>query len=218
MSCRQYSVREEIANSITHGLGFVFSVVGLVVLVELAVGGADPWRIASAVVFGASMFILYLASTLYHAVPWPTAKSIMRILDHCAIYLLIAGTYTPFLLVSMRGPWGWTLLVIVWGSALVGCALKAFHTGKFDRLSTITYMAMGWVIIVALKPAVEMVPPDAIVLMALGGLAYTAGIYFYATERIPYNHAIWHGFVLAGTAAHFFAILFYVVLKPAAGA
>jgi hemolysin III len=218
MTEQRYTVKEEIASSITHGLGIVFSIVGLVVLVNLAVSAADPWRIVSASIFGASMIILYLASTLYHALPWPSVKSVMRVFDHCAIYLLIAGTYTPFLLVSMRGPWGWSLLVVMWGIAVLGCAFKAFHTGKFDKLSTALYVAMGWMIVVALKPALEMVPPGAMVLMAIGGAAYTGGVFFYACNRIPYNHAIWHGFVLAGTVAHFFAILFYVVLNPAAGA
>ena len=218
MSEQRYTVKEEIASSITHGLGIVFSVVGLVVLVALAVSEADPWRIVSAAVFGASMIILYLASTLYHALPWPSVKAVMRVFDHCAIYVLIAGTYTPFLLVSMRGPWGWSLLVVMWGIAVVGCAFKAFHTGKFDRRSTALYVAMGWMIVVALKPALTMVPPGAMVLMAVGGAAYTGGVFFYACNRIPYNHAIWHGFVLAGTIAHFFAILYYVVLNPVAGA
>lgn len=218
MSEKHYTVKEEIASSVTHGLGIVLSIIGLVVLVKLAVSAADPWRIVSASIFGASMIILYLASTLYHAVPWPSVKSVLRIFDHCAIYLLIAGTYTPFLLVSMRGPWGWSLLVVMWGIAVVGCGFKAFYTGKFDRLSTALYVAMGWMIVVALKPALEMVPSGAMALMALGGLAYTGGVFFYACKRIPYNHAIWHGFVLAGTTAHFFAILFYVVLNPAAGA
>ncbi len=218
MSEKQYTVKEEIASSITHGLGIVFSVVGLIVLVYLAVGVADPWRIVSVSIFGASMIILYLASTLYHALPWPSVKSVMRVFDHCAIYVLIAGTYTPFLLVSMRGPWGWSLLVVMWGIAVLGCAFKAFHTGKFDRLSTGLYVAMGWMIVVALKPALEVIPVGAMVLMAIGGLAYTGGVFFYSCNRIPYNHAIWHGFVLAGTVAHFFAILFYVVLNPAAGA
>ncbi len=218
MAEKEYTVREEIASSVTHGLGIVFSVVGLVVLVSLSVGMADPWRIVSTAIFGASMIILYLASTLYHAIPWPSVKSVMRVFDHCAIYLLIAGTYTPFLLVSLRGPAGWTLLVVMWGIAVIGCAFKAFHTGKFDRLSTAAYVAMGWMIIFAIKPALELIPLGAMVLMALGGLAYTAGVFFYACNRIPYNHAIWHGFVLAGTVTHFFAILFYVVLNPAAGA
>lgn len=215
MSEKHYSLREEIANALTHGIGALLSLIGLVVMVLLAVWSGDPWKIVSSAVFGASMIALYAASTLYHAVPAPKLKLLFRKLDHSAIYLLIAGTYTPFLLVSMRGAWGWSLFGVLWGAAVVGCAFKAFHVGKWDKLSTAMYLAMGWAVLVALKPAIEAVPLGGMVLMALGGLAYSAGVFFYVSDRIPYNHAIWHGFVLAGTAFHYFGVVFYVLLQPA---
>lgn len=214
MSEKHYSLREEIANALTHGIGALLSLIGLVVMVLLAVWSGDPWKIVSASVFGGSMIALYLASTLYHAVPAPKLKHFFRKLDHSAIYLLIAGTYTPFLLVSMRGAWGWSLFGVLWGVAVVGCAFKAFFVGKWDKLSTALYLAMGWAVLVALKPAIEAVPVGGMVLMALGGLAYSVGVFFYVSDRIPYNHAIWHGFVLAGTAFHYFGVVFYVLLWP----
>ncbi len=214
MSEKHYSLREEIANALTHGIGALLSLIGLVVMVLLAVWSGDPWKIVSASVFGGSMIALYLASTLYHAVPVPKLKHFFRKLDHSAIYLLIAGTYTPFLLVSMRGAWGWSLFGVLWGVAVVGCAFKAFFVGKWDKLSTALYLAMGWAVLVALKPAIEAVPVGGMVLMALGGLAYSVGVFFYVSDRIPYNHAIWHGFVLAGTAFHYFGVVFYVLLWP----
>ncbi|MBW7863553.1 MAG: hemolysin III family protein [Candidatus Hydrogenedens sp.] len=214
MSEKHYSLREEIANALTHGIGALLSLIGLVVMVLLAVWSGDPWKIVSASVFGGSMIALYLASTLYHAVPVPKLKHFFRKLDHSAIYLLIAGTYTPFLLVSMRGAWGWSLFGVLWGVAVVGCAFKAFFVGKWDKLSTALYLAMGWAVLVALKPAIEAVPVGGMVLMALGGLAYSVGVFFYVSDRIPFNHAIWHGFVLAGTAFHYFGVVFYVLLWP----
>ncbi len=215
MSEKKYSLREEIANSLTHGIGALLSMIGLVVMILLANWSGDLWKIVSASVFGASMVALYLASTLYHAVPMPKLKHFFRKLDHSAIYLLIAGTYTPFLLVSMRGAWGWSLFGVLWGVAVVGCAFKAFFVGKWDKASTALYLAMGWAVLVALKPAIEAVPVGGMVLMALGGLAYSVGVFFYVSDRIPYNHAIWHGFVLAGTAFHYFGVVFYVLLWPA---
>ncbi len=212
MEEKHYSLAEEIANSLTHGIGAMLSVAGLVVMVMVAAATGDPWKITAVSIFGASLILMYLASTLYHAIPAASVKKLFRTFDHCAIYLLIAGTYTPFLLVSMRGAWGWSLFGLVWGIAVVGCGFKAFHTGKFDRLSTALYVGMGWIVLVAIKPAVAMVPTGGLVLMLLGGLAYTAGVFFYVCNRIPFNHAIWHGFVMAGSAFHFFGVLFYVVL------
>lgn len=206
-----YTLGEEVANALTHGVGAVLSAAGLTAMVILAAMGADPWRIVGVTVFGVTMLLCYLCSTLYHALPHPRVKDVFRVLDHCAIYLLIAGTYTPFLLVSMRGTWGWTLFAIVWGAAILGCIFKLFHTGKFEKLSTAMYVAMGWAIIIAIKPAIEMVPAGAIVVIGIGGALYTVGALFYLWDRLPFNHAIWHLFVLGGSAAHFFAVLNWVV-------
>jgi len=210
-----YTVAEEVANSLTHGLGAVLSAAGLTGLVVYAAMGADPWRIASVTVFGVTLLLTYVASTLYHAIPHPSAKDILRVLDHCAIFLLIAGTYTPFALVSMRGPWGWTLFTILWTCAIAGCIFKLFFTGRWEKLSTAMYVAMGWMAIIAIKPAIEMIPPGALGFVVLGGLLYTVGVAFYVWERLPYNHAIWHVFVLGGSAAHFVAVLFWVARTPA---
>ncbi len=210
-----YTPAEELANFVTHGVGTLLSVGALVTLVAYAAIGQDPYRIISVSIFGASLFLCYLASTLYHGVPHPRAKDVLRVLDHCAIYLLIAGTYTPFLLVTMRDSWvSWGLLIFLWAFALAGCIFKIFHTGKGDFLSTMMYILMGWSIVVAIKPTFEMVPSGAIVLLALGGLAYTGGAVFYLWHKLPYNHAIWHLFVLAGSAFHFAAVFAYIVPMP----
>lgn len=211
---KQYSILEEIFNSVTHGIGAGLSVAGLVWLILRAVRVGDATSIVAVIVFGCSLLLLYLASTLYHAIPCINVKRVLRVFDHCAIYLLIAGTYTPFLLVSMRGSLGWTLFGILWGIACVGCAFKAFFTGRFDRVSTAMYVAMGWIVLVALKPAITYIPLGALVMMAIGGLAYTFGVFFYTNNKIPFNHAIWHCFVMAGSAIHFFAIIIYVLAPP----
>ncbi len=212
---KHYGVLEEVLNSVTHGIGVGLSIAGLVWLILRAVWVGDTLGIVSVIIFGVSLLLLYLASTLYHAIPFVKVKRVFRIFDHCAIYLLIAGTYTPFLLVSMRGTWGWTLFGILWGIACVGCGFKAFFTGRFDRVSTAMYVAMGWIVLVALKPALTYVPLGALVMMAIGGLAYTFGVFFYVSNRIPFNHAIWHCFVMAGSAIPFFAIIIYVLDTPA---
>ncbi len=214
---------EEVANAVTHGIGALLSVSGLTLLVTRAAGEADPWRIVSVSIFGATLVLMYLASTLYHALPHPPVRKALRICDHCAIFLLIAGTYTPFLLVSLRGPWGWSLFVVVWGCALVGCILKIVflaggkHGKKLDYLSTALYVGMGWVVVIALKPAVAAVSPGGMLLTLIGGLAYTGGVAFYLWERLPYNHAIWHVCVLAGSVTHFFAVFSYILPVPQAG-
>ncbi len=207
----RYTLGEEIANTVTHGLGVILGIVALTLMVVYATMGGDPWRIVSVSIFGATLIIMYVASTLYHAIPFPLAKRFFRVLDHSAIYLLIAGTYTPFLLVNMRGPWGWSLFGVLWGIAAVGCVFKALFTGRWDVVSTLLYIAMGWVALVAIKPMFAMVPMPAIVLMAVGGIVYTLGTIFYAWGRLPYNHAVWHVFVLVASAIHFFAVLLFVV-------
>lgn len=213
---KHYSLLEEIANSVTHGIGAALSVAGLVWLILRAIHVGDVFSVVSVIIFGSSLILLYLASTLYHAIPFQNAKRLLRKFDHCAIYWLIAGTYTPFLLVSMRGTVGWALLGVVWGIACVGTAFKLFFIGRFDKISTAMYVAMGWIVLVAIKPAITSVPAGALVLMLIGGLAYTFGVYFYMNNKIPYNHAIWHCFVMAGSAVHFFAVIFYVLAAPLA--
>jgi hemolysin III len=194
----------------------VLSVAALVSLVELSVMGEDPWRIVTVTLFGSTLLLTYVFSTLYHAVPHPKAKRFFRTCDLCAIYLLIAGTYTPFLLVNMRGPWGWSLFGLLWGLAALGCIYRLFFCrgtqyGWRNFVSTGIYLGMGWVALVAFKPGLEMIPMGAIILLVIGGVAYTSGTIFYLWERLPYNHAIWHVFVLGGSTAHFFAVLFFVV-------
>jgi hemolysin III len=202
---------EELANSLTHGLGALLAIAGLVVMTTFAGLYGDAWHVTSSVIFGSSMVLLYLASTLYHAIQSPRAKQILRGFDHSAIFLLIAGTYTPFTLVSLRGPWGWTLFGITWGLALFGILTQGGILRKYGALRVLLYLAMGWVVVFAAKPLLSSLDPGGLWLLALGGLCYTVGIFFYASKRIPYAHAIWHLFVLAGTILHFFAVLFYVI-------
>ena len=208
---KEYTVLEEIMNSGTHAVGFGLSVAGLVWLILRAVSLKDSMSLVAVIVFGSSLIALYAASTLYHAVPCFNVKKVLRVFDHCAIYLLIAGTYTPFLLVSLRGTTGWALFGVVWGIACVGCAFKAFFTGRFNKVSTAMYVAMGWIGLVAIKPAITHIPVGGLLMMLAGGLLYTFGVFFYANERVPYNHAIWHCFVMGGSAIHFFAVIIYVL-------
>lgn len=202
---------EEIANSLTHGVGVVLATGGLAVLVTLAALHGDAWHVVSCSIYGASMVVLYTASTLYHAVSRPRAKAALRVFDHAAIFLLIAGTYTPFTLVSLRGPWGWSVFGTVWGLAIAGIVLEIAFPRRWPALSLALYVSIGWVVVVAVKPLLSALPTGGLVLLVLGGLAYTAGIGFYAAKRLPYGHAIWHLFVLAGTVLHFFAVLLVVL-------
>ncbi|MFI5166087.1 MAG: hemolysin III family protein [Thermoanaerobaculales bacterium] len=208
---RRYTLGEEIAHSITHGVGALASIAGLVVLVVSASLHGNAWHIVSCSIFGTTLVLMYTASTLYHALPQPRAKRVFRVLDHSAIYLLIAGTYTPFTLVSLRGAWGWTLFGLVWAMAIPGIVFKALALGRLRVLSVVFYLAMGWLVVVAARPLVHAVPRPGLMLIAAGGLAYTVGVVFFAWKRMPYHHMIWHLFVLAGSALHFLAILLYVV-------
>ena len=202
---------EEIANTITHGIGLLLSIAGFVVLLVLAALRGTAWHIVACSIYGATLICLYTASTLYHAVISPRVKRALRIFDHSAIYLLIAGTYTPFLLVSLRGPWGWSLFGVIWGLALVGVLFKFWFVERFAILSTAVYLAMGWLVVIAAKPVITHLPLTAIIWLLAGGLAYTGGVIFFAAKRIPYNHAIWHLFVLAGSICHYFAVLSTVI-------
>ena len=205
------SFAEEFANSVTHGVGLALSIAGLVALVILTALRGTPWHVVSCTIYGSTLVILYTASTLYHSIQSPRAKRVLRIIDHGAIYLLIAGTYTPFTLVNLRGGLGWTLFGVIWGLAALGILFKIFHVDRFPIASTLVYLSMGWLVVVAWKPVMSIIPLGGIVLIAAGGIAYTAGVIFFAAHKIPYNHAIWHLFVLAGSIFHYAAVLLYVL-------
>jgi len=200
---------EEAVNSLTHGLGAVLATVGLIVLTLAAARQGTARAVVGCVVFGTTLVFLYASSTLYHAVAHARAKAVLRVLDHSAIFLLIAGTYTPFTLVSLRGPWGWSLFAVVWGLALAGITLRLTLRRRPTALFVSLYLAMGWSVVVAAKPLLAAVAPGGIALLAAGGLAYSVGVVFYVWRR-PYHHAIWHAFVLAGSAFHYAAVLLYV--------
>jgi hemolysin III len=198
---------EEIANSVSHGVGLLAAVVATPLLVVSAVRHGGTARIAGAGVFAAAMVLLYLTSTLYHALPRNRAKRVFQILDHAAIFLMIAGTYTPFTLVVLRGGWGWTLFGLVWGLALAGIVLTATGGIRYPKLTTSLYLAMGWLIVVAIRPLWLRMPSEGLLWLMGGGIAYTVGVVFYAAKRVPYFHFVWHLFVITGTACHFIAVL-----------
>lgn len=206
---RPQTLGEEIANSVSHGIGLLAAIVGLPVLIVSAVRHGTASTVVGATIFGATMIILYLASTLYHAMPRNRAKRLFRVFDHGAIFLVIAGTYTPFTLGVLRGGWGWSLFGIVWGLAIFGILLKSVNGVRNMVLSTIVYLAMGWVVVIAVGPLVERMPVPGLWLLFAGGLSYTAGVIFFAVPKVPYSHFVWHLFVLAGSAFHFFAVLRY---------
>lgn len=208
---REQTRGEEIANSVSHGVGFLAAVAASPVLIFSAVQHGSFAGIVGASVFAFTMVLLYITSSLYHTLARNKAKRIFQVLDHGAIFLLIAGTYTPFTLGVLRGAWGWTLFGIVWGIAVAGVVLKSIGGVRFQKLSTILYLAMGWIIIIAVKPLYLIMPPWGLFWLLAGGLAYTAGVGFYAADRIRYAHFIWHLFVIAGTACHFIAVLKYAV-------
>lgn len=211
----RYTPKEEIANGLTHGVGLGASLAGAALLLVLTVFRGDGWEVASSIVYGSTLVTLYTASTLYHSFRGERAKKALRVFDHCSIYLLIAGSYTPFALVSLRGGWGWTLFGLVWGLAVAGIVFKVFFTGRLNTLSTVVYVLMGWLAVVAVKPIIEAVPAGGIWLLLAGGLAYTAGTFFYHNRRVPYSHAVWHLFVVCGSIFHYLAISNYVLLPNA---
>lgn len=202
-----YTLGEEIANSITHGIGALLSVAGLTILIVLASIYGDVRQIVSFAIYGASLIILYLASTLYHSFQHPPLKRILRIVDHSCIFILIAGTYTPFLLVGVRGVMGWTMLVVVWGIAILGIAFKTLFINRYERVSVLAYIGMGWLCVIVWQDMVANLSAQSLILLAAGGACYTGGVIFYALQKMPYNHAIWHLFVLGGSICHYFAIL-----------
>ncbi|RTZ71733.1 MAG: hemolysin III family protein [Gammaproteobacteria bacterium] len=209
---QEYSIGEEIAHAVTHGVGIPLSIAGLVLLVTFSALYGDAWHVVSSAIYGSTLVLLYTASTLYHGIPHERAKPILQKLDHAAIFLLIAGTYTPFTLVTLNGSaWGWTLFGIVWTTAVVGIWIELGNNKKLQRWSLLLYLLMGWVVVIAFKPLVGNLASGGLALLVSGGLAYTLGAAFYAWERLHWNHAIWHLFVLAGSVLHFMAVFFYVI-------
>lgn len=207
---REQSLGEEIANSISHGAGAVASVVAAPFLILHAVRLGDTGYLVGAIIFAATMIVLYLSSTLYHSFRPGRLKNIFRIIDHSAVYLLIAGTYTPFTLGVLHGSWGWTLLILIWALALIGVALKILNRTSHPVISTVLYLLMGWLIVVAADPLYTLLPASGLAWLIAGGLAYTAGtVFFVSDSRLRYGHFIWHWFVLAGTTCHFFAVYWY---------
>ena len=203
-----YEPREELANALTHGLGLLASLIGVPVLVASYLARGDLLLVLGVSIFAASLLAVYTTSTLYHAVPHPRAKQLLQVADHVAIYLLIAGTYTPFTLGVLRGAWGWSLLAAIWTLAALGIFFKVVFNKRFKRLSTAFYLMMGWAVIVAIRPMALAMPNAGLWLLAAGGLLYTGGVFFYV-RKTRYTHAIWHCFVLGGSACHFFAVLGY---------
>ena len=207
-----YPSKEEKLNIFTHAVGLILSIVALVVLVIHASKHGSARHIVSFTIFGASLILLYSASTIYHYSQKPELRRKLNIVDHSAIYILIAGTYTPFTLVTLKGPLGWTIFGVTWGIAIIGIVFKLFYTGRFDKISTAAYVAMGWIIIFAIKPLLENLPLNGLYWLLAGGIFYTIGAVLFSIRKIPYNHAIFHVFVLMGSFSHFMAVYFYVLL------
>jgi len=203
---------EEIGNATTHGMGAVLSLVAITLLILFALHQENYLKLVSGIVFGSTLLLMYLSSTIYHSISRPRLKHIFRIVDHASIYLLIAGSYTPFTLVTLQGTWGWTLFAIIWSLAAIGIVFKLFFVHQFEILSTLVYLLMGWMAIVAIKPIYQNLPAGGLECVVAGGLCYTVGVIFYAWERLKFSHVLWHLFVLAGSIFHFFAVLFYVVI------
>ena len=208
---REETLGEEIASALTHGLAAAAALAGGAVLITLAALYGDGWQLSAAIVFGITLLLLYVASTLYHAIQHPVAKVRLKIFDHCAIYLLIAGTYTPFTLIGLRDTVGWWLFGTIWALAFFGVIFKLFYTGRFQLISTSVYIAMGWLIVVAAKPAMKALDPWTFGWLLGGGVAYTLGTFFYHRPKMPYSHAVWHMFVIAGSVCHYIAVMAQVV-------
>ena len=207
----EYSVAEELAHAITHGIGVILSIIGLSWMLYVSINVADPWRIVASSIYGATLITLFLASTLYHSMYASRHREIFKLLDHCAIYLLIAGTYTPFLLVAMRSSTGWWIFGTIWALATAGIVTKLWFRHRFPKLALASYLAMGWLIVVAAPQVAEAIGPHGMAWLVAGGVSYSVGAVFYVVERIPFNHAIWHLFVLVGGICHFFGVALHVL-------
>lgn len=207
----RYTLGEEIFNSVSHGVGSVLAIGGTVVLIVVSAIFSDVWAVVSSAIYGASLIILYTMSTLYHAIANEKAKKFFRIMDHNTIFFLIAGTYTPITLAILRGTLGWILFGIVWGAAIIGIVLNSIDLEKFSKPSVVCYIAMGWVVIFAIKPLIAQTSEFFLLFLILGGVFYTLGVIFYAIKKIKYFHSVWHLFTVVGSAFHFFAILFEII-------
>ena len=208
---KEYSVAEEIVHAITHGIGVILSIVGLSWMLYVSINVADPWRIVASSIYGATLITLFLASTLYHSMFASRHREVFKLLDHCAIYLLIAGTYTPFLLVAMRSSTGWWIFGTIWALATAGIVTKLWFRHRFPKIALASYLAMGWLIVVAAPQVAEAIGPHGMGWLVAGGLSYSVGAVFYVVDRIPFNHAIWHLFVLVGGICHFFGVALHVL-------
>lgn len=204
---RELTVGEEIANSITHAIGTLLSIAALVLLVVFAAIKGNAWHVVSFTIFGSSLVLLYLSSTLYHSFSKPKLKNIFARFDHAAIFLLIAGTYTPYLLSNLRGVLGWTLFGIIWSLAIGGAVIRSIYVTRFRKLMVVIYVLMGWMFVVAIRTMLEITPADSLLFLFIGGMSYTIGVIFYAWRNLPYGHGIWHLFVLGGSIMHFFAVI-----------
>jgi hemolysin III len=211
LTASSYTLREEIAHAVTHGIGILLSIAGLALLVTYASLYGDVWHIVSCSIYGATLILLYTSSTLYHGIMAPKVKQTLQRIDHAAIFLLIAGTYTPFTLVNLRGGWGWTLFGLVWAIAIFGVVLEVAVKKEIKWLSLSLYLGLGWLIVIAINPMIDLVETGGLVLLLAGGLCYSLGVIFYVWKRLAYHHAVWHLFVLAGSVLHFFSVFFYVV-------
>ncbi|HPE69156.1 MAG TPA: hemolysin III family protein [Thermotogota bacterium] len=207
----RFSTGEEISHAVSHGAGALLSVAALVLLIVFSAIKGNAWHVVSTTIYGVSLFTLYLASTIYHALTNPRLKGIFELFDHSAIYLLIAGTYTPFALVTLKGGLGWTIFGVIWGLAALGILFKFFFLHRFKILSTFIYIGMGWMVVFAFRPLVDSLHPIGVLFLILGGASYTGGAFFYMFPKFKYHHFIWHLFVLGGSILHFFAVFFYVI-------
>jgi len=207
----EYSVLEEIIHAITHGVGVILSIAGLSWMLYVSIGAADPWRIAASSIYGATLITLFLASTVYHSMYASRHREVFKLLDHCAIYLLIAGTYTPFLLVAMRTDTGWWLFGTIWALATAGIIKKLWFRHRFPKIALASYLVMGWLVVVAAPQVASAIGPSGMAWLFAGGISYSIGAVFYALNRVPFNHVVWHVLVLAGGACHFFSIVWHVL-------
>jgi hemolysin III len=208
---RDYTLTEELAHAVSHGAGVILSIAGLSWMLYLSIGASDPWRIVASSVYGVSLISLFLASTLYHAWPVSPRKRLFKLLDHCAIYVLIAGTYTPFLLVAMRTDTGWWLFGAIWSLATAGIVTKLWFRHRYPKLSLTGYLVMGWLVVIAAPQVADAIGENAMTWLIAGGLCYTVGAVFYMAKQLRFSHAIWHLFVLAGGTCHFLAVVWYVL-------
>lgn len=204
---KRYTLGEEIFNSVSHGVGALLAIAGTVVLIVITALYSDPWGVVSSAVYGGALIILYTMSTLYHAITNEKAKQVMRVMDHVTIFLLIAGTYTPITLVTLRGTLGWVLFGFIWGAAALGIVLNAIDLERFRKISVVCYIIMGWAIIAAIVPLINSLPTISLVFLLIGGVLYSVGVIFYAIKKIKYFHSIWHLFTIGGSVFHYFAIL-----------